>query len=320
VVHGIHPGQVLHFDYLYVGASGPMEQEGLDERDGFKYILVIMDDLSNFVWLEPAGACTAAVTAQHLVQWCKTIGVPETWVSDTASHFKNKVMSELRKAFRVDHQFAVAYSPWSNGTCERMMREVVRALKAMLNEKKRDTRDWVGLVPAVQWALNTAFRERYGSTPYHVMYGRAPGTSFEILASAYGDAWKVDVLDSNSLQSKVADVVDAQENFHKQVSDKVRENRERQRRAADRGVMPNFDVGDYVLVARVRKRGVTPKLVSTWTGPWRVVTAETDHLYGVQNIVSGDIRDVHVARLRYYADRELGMTAQLKDVFQHSFA
>ena len=140
------------------------------------------------------------------------------------------------------------------------------------------------------------------------------------LASAYGDACKVDVLDSNSLRSKVADVVNAQEIFHKQVSDKVRENRERQRRAADRGVMPNFDVGDYVLVARVRKRGVTPKLVSKWTGPWRVVTAETGHLYGVENIVSGDIRDVHVARLRYYADRELGMTAQLKDVFQHSFA
>ena len=49
------------------------------------------------------------------------------------------------------------------------------------------------------------------------------------------------------------------------------------------------------------------------------MTTETDHLYGVQNIVSGDIRDVHVARLRYYADRELGMTAQLKDVFRHSF-
>ena len=66
-VHGSHPRQVLHFDYLHVGASKPMEQEGLNERDGFKYILVIMDDLSNFVRLEPAGACTAAVTAQHLV-------------------------------------------------------------------------------------------------------------------------------------------------------------------------------------------------------------------------------------------------------------
>ena len=39
----------------------------------------------------------------------------------------------------------------------------------------------------------------------------------------------------------------------------------------------------------------------------------------MQNIVSGDVRDVHVARLRFYADRALAVTAELKDVFQHAF-
>ena len=42
----------------------------------FGYILVIMDDESNFVSLEPAEACTAEVTAKHLLNWCKTMGVP----------------------------------------------------------------------------------------------------------------------------------------------------------------------------------------------------------------------------------------------------
>ena len=32
-----------------------------------------------------------------------------------------------------------------------------------------------------------------------------------------------------------------------------------------------FEVGDYVLVARMRKPGRVPKLVQTWTGSWRVV-------------------------------------------------
>ena len=49
---------------------------GLPEEDGFRYILVIMDYLSNFVSLEPAEACTAEVTAKHLLNWCKTMGVP----------------------------------------------------------------------------------------------------------------------------------------------------------------------------------------------------------------------------------------------------
>ena len=78
---------------------------------------------SNWVWLEPTGACTARLTAQHLLTWCKVLGVPDVFVSDTASHFKNHMMVELEKALGVERKFAVANSPWSNGTFERMMRE-----------------------------------------------------------------------------------------------------------------------------------------------------------------------------------------------------
>ena len=68
-------------------------------------------------------------------------------------------MAALEKSLGIDRKFSIANSPWSNGTCERMMREVVRTF--MVQEERRHTRDWVELVPAVQWALNTAFRERY---------------------------------------------------------------------------------------------------------------------------------------------------------------
>ena len=66
----------VHFDFLYVGSSGHEGSEGLPEEDGFRYIWVIMDDLSNFVSLEPAEACAAEVSAKHLLNWCKTTGVP----------------------------------------------------------------------------------------------------------------------------------------------------------------------------------------------------------------------------------------------------
>ena len=199
------------------------------------------------------------------------------------------------------------------------MREVVRTLKAMLQEERRSTRDWVDLVPAVQWALNTAYRERYGSTPYHVMFGRAPRIVLSTLASSTESEWKVDVLDGQALRRQVRGVVEAQANLHKEVLVKVQANRGRQRAAATKGTLPNFAAGDYVLVARVRRSGSTPKLLMTWTGPWRVVVAEHPHVYGVQNIVSGEVRDVHVARLRFYADSALAITAEVKDVFQHAF-
>ena len=40
-LHGTRPGEVLHFDFLYVGDGGPLGKDGLDERDVLKYILVI---------------------------------------------------------------------------------------------------------------------------------------------------------------------------------------------------------------------------------------------------------------------------------------
>ena len=57
----------------------------------------------------------------------------------------------------------------------------------------------------------------------------------------------------------------------------------------------------------------------TGTGPWRVLVAPRSHVYGVQNIASGEVRDVHVARMRFSADAALEITAELKEVFQNAF-
>ena len=54
--------------------------------------------------------------------------VPRVWVSDTATHFKNRVIAQLSDALKEDHRFAVAYTPWSNGTSEGMVIEVLRVL------------------------------------------------------------------------------------------------------------------------------------------------------------------------------------------------
>ena len=56
-----------------------MGDDGLDEDEGYSYILVMMEDMSIWVWFEFTGTCTARLTAQHLLAWCKTIGVPEMW-------------------------------------------------------------------------------------------------------------------------------------------------------------------------------------------------------------------------------------------------
>ncbi|CAN0010642.1 unnamed protein product, partial [Choristocarpus tenellus] len=115
----------------------------------------------------------------------------------------------------------------------------------------------------------------------------------------------------------VQELSKTQEESHRNVLRRAQQNRAQQRQVASKGQIPNFAVGDFVMVARFRKRGSRPKLVSTWTGLRRVVEAETPHVYQVQNIISKDLHEVHVSRLRFYSNKELEVTKELKETFQY---
>ena len=97
------------------------------------------------------------------------------------------------------------------------------------------------------------------------------------------------VFDDKAIRKKVHTVVEVQSQLHEEILDKVQANRGKQRVAASRGNLMNVTVGEYVLVARVRRSGSTPKLLMTWTGLWCVVVAQRPHVYDVQNIVSGEV-------------------------------
>ena len=50
------------------------------------------------------------------------------------------------------------------------------------------------------------------------------------------------------------------------------------------------------------------------TGPWRVANDDKEHVYAVQHLVPSELRDVHVARMRFYADDNLEITGELREV------
>ncbi len=81
-VHGSRLHEVVHFDFLYMGSS----------NDGFKYLLLIKDNLSPYVWLCTAKNANAEAVAKNLSRWIASFTVMDTWVSDEGSHFKNNVM------------------------------------------------------------------------------------------------------------------------------------------------------------------------------------------------------------------------------------
>ena len=111
--------------------------------------------------------------------------------------------------------------------------------------------------------------------------------------------------------------MDTQEEPLAGVLQHVDADRRHHRARGSRGkTLPHFTVGDCVLVAPVSKQGKHRKLMSTWAGPWRVGIDDEEHVYAVLHLVTGERRDVHLARTRFYADDQLEITGELFKVFQ----
>ena len=77
-------------------------------------------------------------------------------------------------------------------------------------------------------------------------------------------------------------------------------------------MVPYIGIGDHVHVARVRQLGITPKLINTWTRPWRAVSKTGGHVYDVEDIVMERAREVQITRMRPYAHASLNFAAELK--------
>ena len=116
-----------------------------------------------------------------------------------------------------------------------MMKEVVCSLRSILLEQRVAVSEWVDVLPAVPWVLNTAFRPSYDSTPYHVMFGRAPRTSFSVLANSSAGEWNCDVLDDDQIKRALKGELELQEQFHVQEQERAAAERERRRKESWRG-------------------------------------------------------------------------------------
>ena len=84
----------------------------------------------------------------------------------------------------------------------------------------------------------------------------------------------------------------------------------RVRAARDAGKVPQFAIGEFVLITAVVPRS---KLRVRWLGPLRVVATENDWLYILEDIVTSRRRTVHVQRMKLYADSSFHVTEDVRN-------
>ena len=98
----------MHFDFCFMTKG---------END-LVYVLVVKDDMSGYVWLQPKKATHAESTADTLLQWFAAFGASQVWISDKGAHFKNEIIAFLRDMLRADHRSTSDYCPWTNRSVE----------------------------------------------------------------------------------------------------------------------------------------------------------------------------------------------------------
>ena len=292
--------EVLHWDFLYLG----------DSFGSSKYLLVLKDHATHFCELVVADSADSAVAAEAILGWHSRYGVPPLWVSDNGSHFKNEVIKELCRRLKSQQTFTLAYSPWINGSVERINRDILQVLRTMILEYKIAHHDWVYLIPMVQANLN--------HTPVPSLVNRSPAELFTALPlptplwTFYDPSAKTSVTIPSDVD-KINDYLDRLRSsvraMHRPVADQREAQRARNKKPAVERKAPNFAVGDYLLRSRVDEKRKN-KLLVTWTGPY-VVTQADSHSFRVKHLVTGDETDVHASRLKFYADSDLEVSDEL---------
>ena len=305
------PGEVVSFDYLYIGAS----------KSGYKYILILVDKFSRVVRLIATIGPTAIPTAKALLQWATDYGLPTWLISDGGSHFKNQVLEHLAQRLGMKHHIVTAYCPWANGAVENVCKQVLWVLRALTSELQLDLKDWEYLLPFVNFVLNHRNLETLGGyTPLEVMTGRPPTLPLNLVL------WKgLKIKDAERIEAPLElineymdGVVEAVAMLHDVVTTK--QNKDYLYKLAKKKnkgkKLPLFNVGDFVMICTTEKK--KHKLSTVWQGPMEIVGTKSDFVYTVRMIgTTNKPIEVHVARMKRFAGKEFFCNPELVHSAQH---
>jgi hypothetical protein len=142
------------------------------EHSYYDSICVFVDRLTKMVHLAPTNEkITAAGTAQLLMERVfSQHGVPDTVISDRGPVFTSAMLEEFFRLMGTQHKCTTAYHPQSDGQTERVNRVLGDMLRHYAGMQHRE---WHKYLPAAEFAINNAFHESIGTTPFK-LNGRVP--------------------------------------------------------------------------------------------------------------------------------------------------
>nr|GEX18770.1 hypothetical protein [Tanacetum cinerariifolium] len=143
---------------LHMDLCGPMRVENIN---GKRYVLVVVDDYSRFTWVFFLRFKDEA--SDVIISFIKKIQVNlklqvQCVRTDNGTEFKNKTLAKFFDEVGITQQFSAARAPQQNGVVERRNRTLVEATRTMLTFANLPL--FFGLKPSQQLALQKILKAK----------------------------------------------------------------------------------------------------------------------------------------------------------------
>lgn len=115
---------------------------------------MLRNDHLYYKWLIMFGDTSADNKAYAIIDQCAVFGVPNGPMSDGLSQVRNETVRLICKDLRVPHHFTIPYTPWSNGSGERMRKKLRRVSRPIVYQLRLEFSYWISLFPIAQSVLN----------------------------------------------------------------------------------------------------------------------------------------------------------------------
>lgn len=156
------PWHIIQLDFL-----GPLPRS----KQGFCYILVVIDTFSKFVLLSPMRRATSKSTITYLENDVFLLfGIPEVIISDNGSQFISAEFKRLCKSYGIKQWLTAAYHPQANAT-EAANKTISIAIRSYI-QHNNDHRDWDVNLQKIACALNSSVHSSIKCSPYVVNFGQ----------------------------------------------------------------------------------------------------------------------------------------------------
>lgn len=262
-LHSIEKGEAP-LDTYHIDHLGPM----VATCKQYKYLFVIVDAFSKFVWIYPTKTTNAKEVLDKMHFQQQTFGNPRRIISDKGAAFTSENFEKFCEEEKIEHIKTTTGMPRANGQVERINRAIIAVLTKMSIE---DPSKWYKHVSPLQRALNSTYNRSIASTPFKLLFG--------VPMKQKGDLNMLNALE----ESFTSQFNEQRDEERKRAKDQIAKVQAENRKAFNgkRKEANSYVIDDLVAIKRTQFVNGN-KLSEHFYGPYRVTKIKANERYDVE--------------------------------------